>query len=493
MIKILKGENVKELDSRFCKITKTPSLELMENAARFVEEWFYQQHFSKDRQVLIFVGAGNNGGDGLAIARLISQKNYPVQVVKCFAESAKLSPDAAHNLEYLPTQVKEVFLKDFESSDQNVVVIDAFLGVGLQGDLRKDALEAINQMNELSGIKIALDIPSGMYSEGVVEDTCFMADVTISFAFPKLALLLPENAAFTGNLIVADIGIGDQFYGEFEEDLFFLQKHDLAKLHRMFHRFSHKGDFGKILLVGGSLGKMGAMVLASKAALRTGAGLVTCHVEESEHQILQVAVPEAMCNWGLIPNADYYDAVGIGPGWGVDHRKSLLERLLKDNSKPMVIDADGINILAKHPELLGQLPKNSILTPHVGEFHRLVGNAETHLIRMEKAKSFSIEHGLILILKGANTVISFPDGKQVINSSGSQFMATGGSGDVLTGMITAFLGMGYAPENAALCAAYHHGLAGELAGEKKRRGTIASDIIQEIPETYLKLGVDSSI
>jgi NAD(P)H-hydrate epimerase len=301
--------------------------------------------------------------------------------------------------------------------------------------------------------------------------------------------LIPENANLVGDLVVGDIQIDPELYNEFEGEMYFLQESDVPALHKKFTRFSHKGDFGKILLVGGSLGKMGAMVLASKSALRTGAGLVTCHVEESEHHILQTSVPEVMCNWGLIPNAGYYDAIGIGPGWGLDHRRNLMELLLKDFHKPIVVDADGINLLAKHPEMIEKLPKGSILTPHVGEFGRLIGEFGSHIERVQKAKEFATKHQLILVLKGANTVISFPDGRQVVNSSGSPYMATAGSGDTLTGMITAYLGMGYSSDSAALCGVYHHGLAGEIAGAKKRRGTIASDIIEAIPETYLKLNV----
>lgn len=489
MIKVLKGSDVKRLDSLACEMEGISSFELMERAGLVFEKWFYEQNFSKDREILIFVGAGNNGGDGMVIARLISQKNFPVTVVKCFGENAKLSSDAARNLEMLPTKVKEVFIKDFEVEVQDPIVIDSFLGVGLKGELGDDAQKMISKINEISGYKISIDIPSGLYSESVITGLVVIADLTFTFAFPKESLLIPENANVVGDLVVGDIQIDPKLYKEFGGETYFLQESDVPALHKKFGRFSHKGDFGKILLVGGSLGKMGAMALASKSALRTGAGLVTAHVEESEHHILQVAVPEVMCNWGLIPNAGYYDAIGIGPGWGLDHRKNLMEQLLKDFQKPMVIDADGINLLAKYPEMIQKLPKGSILTPHVGEFGRLVGESNSHIERVQMAKEFAAKYNVVVVLKGANSVISLPDGKQVFNSTGSPYMATAGSGDTLTGMITAYLGMGYSSESAALCGVFHHGLAGEIAGAKKRRGTIASDIIEAIPETYLKLNV----
>ncbi|SFN60792.1 NAD(P)H-hydrate epimerase [Algoriphagus ornithinivorans] len=489
MIKILAGESVSKLDQLHCKSANISSYELMEKAAQEFEKWFYHQEFSKESPILIFCGSGNNGGDGFAIARLLSQKNHKILVIKCFGDNSKLSADAGKNLEMLPTKVKEVFFKEFQAPTEPCIIIDAFLGVGLSGPLRDSAKPIIERMNSLQGKKIAIDIPSGLPSEGLGSELSFQADVTVSFAFPKLALILPENAESVGELEVCDIGIPDKRYEEFEGSLYFIQAKDIPALHKKFHRFSHKGDFGKILLVGGGHGKMGAIILAAKSALRTGSGLVTCHIEESERLSIQAALPEAMCNWGLIPNADYYDAVGIGPGWGVESRKNQLEALLKDFHFPIVLDADGINILAKFPELIPLVPKNSILTPHIGEFQRLVGPASNHQERMNQAKDFAIKHELILILKGANTVISMPDGRQLINSTGTQFMATGGAGDILTGMITGYLGMGYSPESAAVCGVFHHGLAGELAGKRKGRGTIAGDIIESIPETYFYLDI----
>lgn len=489
MIKIIKGSEVKILDKSFCESTEISSYELMERAAKSFESWFFSQNFPKEMPVLIFVGAGNNGGDGLAIGRLLSEKNYTVTIVKCFDENTELSPDASKNLEILPTKVKEVFFKDFEGVVKDCLVIDSYLGVGLKGSLRQEAIAVISKINAIPFKKVSIDIPSGLPSEGIGIEVSVNADFTFTFAFPKMSLLLPENSSKVGDLLIGDIGIGEKYYEHFSGNCFFLQQRDVPALHKKFGRFSHKGDFGKTLLVGGSPGKMGAIVLAARSAMRTGAGLVTCHVEESEHHILQIAIPEVMCNWGLIPNADYYDAIGIGPGWGIDQRRNLFERILKDFSKPLVIDADGLNLLAKYPELIQKLPENSILTPHIGEFNRLAGESKNHMERMEKALEFSSKNQVILVLKGANTVTSFPDGTQVINSSGSPFMATAGSGDTLTGMITAFLGMGYSPKASALCGVFHHGLAGELAGAQKRRGTIASDIIEAIPETFLKLGV----
>lgn len=488
MLKILQGSQVKELDAKHISKTGQSSQELMEVAALSFVDWYLRQENFKDDKVLIFVGAGNNGGDGLAIARNLVYHDFQVTVVKCFKDETKLSHDALINWELLPSSVNCVAFEELTFQKESVL-IDCYLGVGLKGEVRESSLSIINWINEFPGPVVSVDIPSGLPSEGICSDACVKADYTVTFAFPKLALLIPENAGVVGELILADIGIPESSTDEFESDLFFIQEKDIASLHKKFSRFSYKGDYGKVLVAGGSPGKMGALILSVKSALRSGSGLVTCHIEDSERYIIQTAVPEAMATWGLITNLEFYDAIGIGPGWGQDGKKHLLNQILSEFHKPVVIDADGLNILARNKEMLDLVPKYSILTPHLGEFSRLVGDSKDHFERLEKAKEFSMKHELILVLKGANTVISFPDGKQIFNSTGTKYMATGGSGDVLTGIITSYLGQGYSPENAALCGVFHHGLAGELAGEKKRKGMIASDLIEEIPNTYVKLEI----
>lgn len=488
MVKILSGNQVKLLDELHLKQSGQASHELMEEAAKAFAKWFDDQEFDKNLPVSVFTGAGNNGGDGLVIARLLSDSTRKIKVVKCFDSEDQLSPDAKRNWNLLP---KDITLFEWDRLPDNFsgILIDAFLGVGLKGGLRQSAKDVITRINQFAGIKISVDLPSGLYSETISNENVVKADFTVSFAFPKLSLLIPEHSQFVGELSVVDIGIGEDTYQSFDSNFFFVQKADIPSLHRKFHRFSHKGDFGKILLFGGSPGKMGALTLASKAALRTGSGLVTCHLEESERFILQISVPEVMVSWTEIGNFENYDAIGIGPGWGKVNRKLLLEQIINEFKKPLVIDADGLNLLAQNTELLAKLPANSILTPHIGEFGRLVGPADTHLHRLKLSKDFAQKYQIILVLKGANTVISLPDGRQLFNSTGSHYMATGGAGDVLTGMITAYLGMGYLPEKAVICGVFHHGLAGEYAGMKKRRSLIASDIIEEIPETYIRMDI----
>lgn len=490
MIKILKGKSVKELDLLHCEFSGQKSLELMENAADAFTKWLVSNFSDSEQRVRIFCGAGNNGGDGFAIARLLSDKGFTVEVVGCFSDGTKLSPNAQANFDRLPREVNFSFFQSNQLYSEFDLIIDAYLGVGLTGNLRKEAKEIIEVMNGCTGDKIAVDIPSGLPADSIAQSVTFQADFTLTFAFPKLSLLLPENALLTGELIVADIGISPELYEHFSDELYFLKSIDIPKLHRKFHRFSHKGDFGKILLIGGSPGKMGALHLSAKSALRTGAGLVTCFLDQSERMILQSSLPEAMCLWGEIPSLDKFDAIGIGPGWGVINRREVLKFILMNCTSPLVIDADAINLLAEYPELIELLPENTILTPHPGEFDRLLGKSSDHLERLQKARQFAMKRNILLILKGANSVISLPDGRQLINSTGTKYMATGGSGDVLTGMITAFLGMGYSAEYAAICGVYHHGLAGEFAGSKRKYGTIAGDLIEEIPATFIAMGIE---
>ncbi len=488
MLKILSGYQVKDLDSVHIQKQGISSLELMERAALGFQKWWTEKGFERELPVFIFCGAGNNGGDGFAIARILFEAGFEVKVFTCFSDSSSLSIDAELNLQTLPKSIAVLNWKEFDA-DSNGILIDCFLGVGLKGDLRHDALLVIEKINQFNGLVISVDIPSGLPSEDLLKGICVRADFTVTFAFPKLSLLFPEHAKFTGTLILVDIGIPDEEYDSFESPYYFLRDHDVPSFHRKFHRFSHKGDFGKILLVAGSEGKMGAAILSAKSALRAGSGLVNVLIPESERSIVQCSVPEAMCLFEFSAHFFGFDAIGLGPGMGIAGKEDLLKTVFKKIDKPLVLDADALTILAENQELISLIPKGSILTPHLKEFDRLLGTTTNHLERLRKASDFCVKWKLNLVIKGANTVICLADGRQIFNSSGSQYMATGGSGDVLTGMLTSFLGQGYSPEQAMICGVFHHGLAGEIAGTAKRRGTIASDIINAIPETFVRLDI----
>ncbi|MBD8490425.1 NAD(P)H-hydrate dehydratase [Echinicola sp. CAU 1574] len=503
MLEIISGRSVKKLDADFISDRGITSHRLMENAAQAFCDWFEKKYHRNDR-IGICCGHGNNGGDGLAIARLLWRKGFDV-VVFLVGDHDNASADCRLNRELLPDKLPAVSLT--EEDIQHIefdfdVIIDALLGIGVNRPLSGDFLALVKRLNRLIHVnKIAVDIPSGLPSDECVEGDAFIADITISFQFPKYSLLFPEHAGFVGHLKVANIGISQPFFGQFSEGKYYLQYKDVAKRHLRFGRFSHKGDFGKVLVCGGSYGSMGALKMAATASLRTGSGLVTCLAPKCGMGILQSSLPEAQVLTGegeneLAGSVDSeslsrFDAIGIGPGMGTSQTSScFLGKFLENYKGPLVIDADGINILAKQPGLLNYLNENVILTPHVKEFERLVGPCQNHKERLDKALEFSMKHGCILILKGAHTAISLPNGKQYFNSTGNKHMATGGSGDVLTGMITSFLGQGYSVENAAVCGVYQHGLAGQIASKNRLRGTIASDIVEAIPRTYILLKID---
>ncbi len=488
MLKILSGSDVGRLDAFHTGKIGISSHQLMERAASGFVTWFLAQGISANKPIGIFCGSGNNGGDGLAIARLLHKNGYPIHVFTCFSPDSALSADCQKNLELLPSEISFSHWEDFQG-DTDMLVIDSFLGVGLNGEPRETAKAIISRINSRKGECISVDIPSGLPSEGDCNWECVRAEETITFAFPKLALLCPEFAPFTGELEVIDIGIPEADYAGFESSWYYLQEKDVFGFHKKFNRFSHKGDFGKVLMIAGSQGKMGAAVLGTKAALRTGSGLVTCLVPEEAQGSLLGLVPEAMTiSESSAQDFSRFDAIGIGPGFGLD-KKDLLELVLDYFPNPVVLDADALTLLSRYRDLIPKIPKGSILTPHLGEFERLFGKSKNHLDRLEKASSFCQDQSLNLVIKGANSVLCFADGRKIFNSSGSPYMASAGMGDVLTGMLTSFLGQGYSPEQALICGVFQHGLAGEMAGREKLRSTLATDLIEKIPETFKKLRV----
>lgn len=487
MRKILQGEQIKLLDAAFIQKTGISSLELMEQAVCAFTDWFLDQQFSKDRAIYVFAGKGNNGGDGVAIARLLSLIGYSVVVIYV-ARLEDCSVDFQENFKRLPLVVQHVQLESFDwQIAPHAIIIDALVGVGLSQPLAGLLADTVQRINMLPCIRIAIDIPSGVPAERVLVGEGIQATFTVTFQFPKLSLLFPEHAAYRGKMAIVDIGIPDSLIDEFEGNRYLIQSDDIHSFHVKKDDFIHKGDMGKVMLIGGSKGKVGAILLASYAALRTGSGLVTAHIPTSEPLTCQAAFPELMYSSILL---DDLDAIGVGPGWGTSLNPNELTQLFRKYPMPMVLDADALNLLAAYSALQVEIPAYSILTPHIKEFERLVGPSENQLDRLNKAQAFACRYQVIVVLKGAYTCISTPDGKQFFNTSGNKFMATAGSGDVLTGMITSFLGQGYNPIHAALAGVYHHGLAGDIAARTKNRGLIASDIIRAIPQSFIEMGVE---
>lgn len=496
MMKILSADQIKAWDAYTIREESIASIDLMERASRAFVSWFIER-YDATQKVGIVCGTGNNGGDGLAIARLLNDWNYPVKVW-IVRGGINESPDFTTNLKRLEKiSIQEITTNaDCELFSDRNILIDAIFGTGLSRPVEGIYAKVIDCLNRSKAIKLAVDIPSGLRVDQHSEGEIFKAHHTVSFQNPKLGFLMPENQQFVGEWHLVDIGLSKKFLKEVEASYSLTTLKSAKRILKPRSRFDHKGKFGHALLIAGSTGKIGAAVLASRAALRSGLGLLTVHVPQSGYSIIQTAVPEAMAT--IDQSADYfsgrevedfYDVLGIGPGLGqADESVKGLEEILIKFRKPVVIDADGLNILSSIPDLQKLIPVGSILTPHPGEFERLVGSWKNDFDRLEKLKEFADRIQSVVILKGANSAIVTPGEKVFFNSTGNPGMATGGSGDVLTGILTGLLAQGYPSVGAAILGAYLHGLAGDFATrDKGQNSLIASDIIDLLPAAFKKV------
>ena len=501
-MKIFRCEQIKEIDEYTIQHEPIASIDLMERAAGQLLRW-YLARFERSRRIFIFAGPGNNGGDGLALARMLAANRYDAEVhyVK-FTE--KTSNDWEINRQRLEkgTTVPLNYLTgvdQFPIISSGDLVIDAIFGSGLSRPVEGLPGEVIKQINRVDATVISIDIPSGLFGEDNSKnsyDTVVKADYTLSFHFPKLSFMFAENAPYVGEWFVLQIGLNSNAIRNTLSPYALSGNSDVAPLLKKRNQFDHKGNFGHGLLVSGSSGKMGAAVLGAEAALRTGIGLITCHIPSCGNLIIQSALPEAMVTVDKsekyisdIGNTDSFNAVGIGPGLGTEpESQKALQNLLSECKKPMVIDADALNILSLNKKWFSLLPTGTILTPHPKEFERLAGKTDNGFARLKRQIEFSEENKCIVVLKGAHSSVTTPEGKVMFNSTGNPGMATGGSGDVLTGIILSLLAQGYAPENAAVLGVYLHGMAGDLAaGESCYESIIASDIINCIGKAFNKI------
>lgn len=502
MMKIFNCEQIRDIDAYTIKHEPIASIELMERAACQLFKWV-SERFGRSEHFIVFIGPGNNGGDGLALARMMAENDYSIEVYYIkFTE--KTSFDWEQNRKRLENETK-VPLNYLTSTDQlpvissGDIIIDAIFGSGFTHTVEGLPAGIIMQINQSDSIKISIDMPSGLFGENNSKNSynCVVkADFTLSFQFPKLSFLFAENEIYTGEWIILPIGLNSTAIRNFVTPYFFLEKGDVAPILKNRKKFDHKGLFGHGLLVAGSYGKMGAAILGAKAALRTGIGLLTCHIPSEGNIILQTAVPEAMVETDNSENfisdnleTNIFSAVGIGPGLGtVQESQKVLHNLLMTCKKPMVIDADALNTLGLNRKWFSLLNESIILTPHPKEFERLTGPTDNSFTRLNNQVEFSKKHNCIVVLKGAYTSITTPEGKVHFNSTGNPGMATGGSGDVLTGIILSLLAQGYSPENAAVAGVYLHGLAGDIAVEKSCfESILASDIINEIGNAFNRL------
>lgn len=492
-MKILPVEKIREADAFTIENEPIDSVDLMERAASKVYEWFMKRCKTKEVSVKIFCGIGNNGGDGLALARMLYFSGIIPQVF-VVRYSDKMSRDCEINFTRLKEDTEvpmyDIFSEDdFPQIYDNDIVIDAIFGSGLNRPIEGFTAELIKYINKSNAIKIAIDIPSGLMAvsgQQPVAHSILKADYTLSFQFPKLAFMFPEYDAFVGKWEVLDIKLHKDFIDNVETLNFYTTEDVVKPIIRKRTKFSHKGTYGHALLVAGSSGKTGAALLAAEACLRTGVGLLTAHLPKDALLPMQVYLPEAMTSIDKssthcteIKDILPYTAIGVGPGIGKNEETvTLLKKIIQEATQPLVLDADALNIIADNPTWLSFLPDNTILTPHPKEFDRMFGKTNNSFERLELQRKMSVVHNIIIVQKGAHTAITFPNGTCFFNSTGNPGMATAGSGDVLTGMILSLLAQRYTPQEAALLGVYLHGKAGDVAAEKLgMESMIARDII----------------
>lgn len=474
------------------------SIELMERAAVVCTEWILK-HFS-GQSFSIFCGKGNNGGDGLAIARLLSIAKLHVSVYilefgkpgnEDFQENLHLLHECGVPIHYVQDETHFPSLQD-------TVIIDALFGSGLNKPLEGLSAALVKHLNSCKAKIVSIDLPSGLFIDrSSIKNVVIQATNTLTFQLPKVAMLLAENANYVGELTVLDIGLSSPFMEEEKTVYALLDEKDIRGIYRPRDPFSHKGTHGHALLIAGSYGKMGAAVLAAKACLHAGVGLLSCFIPRCGYTVMQTSVPEAMTITdvdeekvtSLPPTLSIYKALGVGPGIGTAAQTVvMLKSLLNQYQQPIVIDADALNILSTNKDLLSSLPPYSILTPHPKEFDRLFGEHSSDFDRIQTALEQCAEHKIIILLKGHHSFIAAPSGKGFFNSTGNAGMAKGGSGDVLTGILTSLLAQGYSPDDAVKLGVYVHGWAGDVAAQQLSMEYMQpSDLITAMSAVFLML------
>ncbi|MDD4972405.1 MAG: NAD(P)H-hydrate dehydratase [Paludibacter sp.] len=497
-MKFFTTTQIRQLDQYTIEHEPISSINLMERAANALYGSF-TGIFPNSTPVCILAGQGNNGGDALALARLLLKSNYQVSVYLIY--SGSLSADCETNRQRLrsayPSTIKELKEEfDVPIIPKDTVLVDGLFGSGLSRPLGGIFEQAVAWMNQSKHRIVSIDIPSGLSGEEnklTDKSVIVKASITLSLQFPKLAFLLAENAPFVGKLKILDIGIHPDAIDKTTSNLYYLEEKDITPFLKSRSEFSHKGTFGHALIVAGSKGMAGASVLSSLAALRSGAGLVTVHGPAANRIIVQTSIPEVIFRSDTsdeiishIDSHDMFSAIAIGPGIGtLPVTAGMLHEFLVKTNNPCVIDADALNIISMQKDLLQHIPKNSILTPHPKEFERLFGECNSSYERIMKAQKASKIYGIIIVLKGAHTVIAIPNGNLYFNSTGNSGMSTAGSGDVLTGILAGLLAQGYSPEETALTGVYLHGHAGDLAlRHETKESLIAGDIISSLGDSF---------
>ncbi len=501
-MKLFTTKQIAGIDKYTVENEPVADIDLMERAALQVTNWL-DKHFSTERKMIFFAGPGNNGGDALAVARQLVGLGYTCEVYLLdFGKEMKGSPETNWKRLEEQGEVKLVKLKEekeFPEINPDAVILDGMFGSGLSRPLEGFPANVAKIINRLENTVIAIDIPSGLMGEdnsANIPENIIKADFTLTLQFPKISFFLAGNETYTGKMEVLPIGLHPGGIEQTLSETFLIEKGDVKKIIVPRPKFAHKGNFGHALLISGSFGKMGAAVLASKGCLRAGAGLLTAHVPRLGYPIIQTAVPEAMASidrhdaiFTEFPGLSTFSAIGIGPGLDKkQNSRRAFYKLLEESNVPLVIDADALNILSENKEWMGKLPKNSILTPHPGEFRRLVGGSPNSYGTIHLQIEFAKKYDVIVVLKGAYTTVATPAGKLYFNPTGNPGMATAGSGDVLTGILLGLLAQGISSENAAIAGVYLHGLAGDIAAQKvSEAALVAGDIIDYMGKAFIEL------
>lgn len=502
-MKVLSKEQIYEGDKLTTERQNISSTDLMERAGTSIFNWIHLRMQGAQVPIHVFCGIGNNGGDGLVLSRHLITHGYNVftYIVNC---SDKRSKDFLINYERIKEVTKNwptVLSCKNDYSDLSIgtddIIIDAVFGIGLNRPPNAWVQQLFQNFRASKAFTLAIDVPSGLYTDKAVEDenTVVHASYTLSFQTPKLVFFLPETAKYTVQWEVLDIGIDRDYLMQTETEAELISKPEVLSVYKPREKFSHKGNFGHVLIIGGSYGKIGAVNLASRAALSSGAGLVTAYTPKCGYHSLQTAIPEVMVitdsNDTHISNISFTidpTVVGIGVGLGTESiTVAAFESFLKQNKKPLVIDADAINILSKKKSLLKLVPEQSVLTPHPKELERLIGKWKDDFDKLNKVKAFSKKHNLIVLIKGAHSITVYLD-KLYINTTGNPGMATGGTGDVLTGIISGLIAQGYEALSATVFGVYLHGKSADISlDDYGYQSLIASHIIETIGEAYLDL------
>ena len=499
-MKIFTASQIKACDAYTIHASNISSIDLMERAASRCAEWI-SANMPKDSIFIVLCGTGNNGGDGLAITRMLHNMGYSAKAFLLqFSDS--LSDDCQINLDRLvaidqslvETLQPGTFITDIP---KHITIVDAILGTGLNRAVEGWLADFINHINDVDNRIIAIDIPSGMPADNIPaqEAEILEADNTLSFQFYKRSFLHPETGKYAGKIEMLDIELHPTFIESTHSNYQTIDESVINALYKPRNPFSHKGDYGTALIIAGSNGMMGAAVLATKAALRSGAGKVNALVPQIGYNIIQTNAVEATC---LVSGENYItkisnwascDSIGIGPGLGThEYTIKAFTDFIEAVKQPLVLDADALTMLGKHQELISKVPANSILTPHPKEFERMFGTTANSMQQLEQARTQAMRYNIFIVLKGHHTAICTPEGECWYCTDGNAGMATGGSGDVLTGIITGLLAQGYSSYRAAIIGVYLHARAGDLAAAKQgKHGLIAGDIINNMGEVWLEI------